>query len=390
MKKILFVFGGEKASGAEFVIERLIRNLSDQECYLLMAPGKYADRLKKENNSYELIINKNLKKLYVENSNKLSVVFNLMKNMFNLNLFVLRFISKQRIDLIHCNTLVPSIYLTPAVLLTKIFKPKLKWVWSDHDLDYAGSKTMMKIAPLMVRIFDKTLVVSSAVLNKFAENLHSKIAVMYNGLDLDEIRIDLDKKDQFRQNNSIPKDALVFGIMGQIVPRKGILNLIKAFNKAFDHPSNVYLVIAGGPLHEDDYYFIECLKTADSNKNIVFTGFLTDISAFYNGIDFLVNNSSKEGSEPLGTTILEGMAYQKTVLVSKVGGSEEIVNHESVGLVYQSDSDSELYKTLKNAAGLNFEQKQKIGEAARSRILNQFEIQKMKENYLKTIITLGS
>ena len=360
MKKILFVFGGEKASGAEFVIERLVRNIPESNSYLLMAPGKYADQLKREKLTYELILNQNLRKLYKDNSPKLSVLYNLIENMLKINLFVLRFIFKKNVDVVHCNTLVPSIYLFPSLLITRLIKPKLKWIWSDHDLDYAGSKLMMKIAPKMVTFFHKTLVVSKAVLEKFPEKLHPKIEILYNGLDLDFISIDDKMNSEFRGKFAISQQANVFGIMGQIVPRKGVLRLIKVFGEEFGNQPDYTLLIAGAPLFEQDPYFQDCVKEGSKYNNIIFTGFLTNISAYYNAIDFLINNSSHDGSEPLGTTILEGMAYKKTVLVSNVGGSKEIVNSDEVGIVYEADSDSALKKALLDASSLSENEKDKI------------------------------
>lgn len=385
MKKILFVFGGEKASGAEFVIERLIRNISDSECFLLIAPGKYSNQLKKESLPYKLMINENLKKLYVENSSKLIVAINFIKNMLRLNFFVLRFTRKQKIDLIHCNTLVPSIYLIPSLLIMKVFNPRMRWVWSDHDLDYAGSKVMMKIAPVIVRCFDKTIVVSKAVLNKYSKKLHSKIEILYNGLNLQEITIDSGKRERFRNQYSIPNKSSVFGIMGQIVPRKGVLELIRVFSKSYGNQQEYFLLVAGSPLNQTDSYYTECLKIAEQFDNILMIGYLNEISDFYNGIDFLINNSSSNGSEPLGTTILEGMAYKKIVMVSNVGGSKEMVEDETIGIVYEPDSASSLKEVLFKAIHLESDKKQQMTENARKKIENLFEINKMKRNYKKII-----
>lgn len=381
MKKILFVFGGEKSSGAEFVIERLIRNWHQGSAYLLIAPGNFSERLSKESLPYKLIINKNLKKLNKEQSSKTKIFYHLIKNLIFLNRYVFKFIIREKINIVHTNTLVPTIYLIPSRILMKIFNPKVKWIWSDHDLDYAGSTMMNKIAPFIVRLYDKTLVVSNAVLNKYSKNLHGKINVLYNGLDFTNQTTNLPLNENLRVKFSIPSNSKVFGIMGQIVPRKGVLKLIEVFVKNFGNDDRYTLMIAGSPLNPNDSYYQQCLNQAKSCSNIIFTGYIANVDVFYQSIDFLINNSSQNGSEPLGTTILEGMSYKKTVLASNVGGSKEIIDSDKVGILYQPDSEKALLDAINKSINFSSEEIEKIGSMAQKRIQENFNISQMTENY---------
>jgi hypothetical protein len=50
-KPVLYVFGGEKAQGAEVVIERLMfQNLDNVEPHLFISPGSFADELVRSEN----------------------------------------------------------------------------------------------------------------------------------------------------------------------------------------------------------------------------------------------------------------------------------------------------------------------------------------------------
>jgi|GEM_PF-3370163 len=388
MKKILFVFGGEKASGAEFVIERLIRHNTGHQNILLMASGTYADKLKSENLPYKLIINKNLKKLYMEEAHKFKLIYKFIGNLVHINLFVIKYIQQNKINIVHCNTIVPSIYLLPTLFCMRVFKPRIIWLWSDHDLEYAGSPFMMKIAPYLVQFYNKTLVVSNAVKEKYNLSIRNKILILYNGLDLSEIKIDENQKISFRQTYTIPLNSNVFGIMGQIVPRKGVLELIRLFSEGFGNKDNCYLIVAGSPLSKSDPYFEVCQKIASQYNNIFLIGYLNNVSTFYNGIDFLVNNSSLNGSEPLGTTVLEGMAYKKIVMVSDVGGSKEMVTNKISGIVYNPDSPESLKNAMDQAIVLEDHKKLEMVKNARNKIERQFEIKIMKKNYDSIISSL--
>lgn len=102
--------------------------------------------------------------------------------------------------------------------------------------------------------------------------------------------------------------------------------------------------------------------------------------SFYNGCDIVVNNSNKEGGEPLGTTLYEAMACEKIVAASATGGSPEIIDDKINGYLFKPDSPEDIYQILKDIL-LNITSLQKVQQNARIKVSKRFNILTMAERY---------
>ncbi|MET0573367.1 MAG: glycosyltransferase, partial [Pedobacter agri] len=181
-EKILFVFRGEGASGAEIVIERLIAYDKESiDAHVFIAPCPFGDALIAKNIASEVVVLDELKSLNRSQSSALGFYFKALRNYLHISMAVYRYAKKNEIKIIHANTIVPAIYLLPALLFSKIFARNMRWLWSDHDLTYYSSIDT-KLSAICVSLYSKTLAVSEAVKNKYGKR--DKIDVLYNGLDL--------------------------------------------------------------------------------------------------------------------------------------------------------------------------------------------------------------
>ncbi len=84
--------------------------------------------------------------------------------------------------------------------------------------------------------------------NKLRMCKPDKIKLLGNGVDLGEFepsRFDSKFKQQKKQQIGIPRDAIVIGIIGRLVRKKGFLELFAAMKKIISKNNNVWLVIIG-------------------------------------------------------------------------------------------------------------------------------------------------
>jgi len=216
MLKILYVFGGEKASGAEIVVERLMSYNQDCESHLFISPGSFAQQLFNKLKPYHITLVSQLKKL---NRTKVSSgVFYVraIANYFIVSFLTFKYVIKNNIDIVHANTVVPASYLLPMVIFCKLFRLKVKFVWSDHDLTYY-SNLDNRLSSFCVKYYDITFVVSEAVKAKYQTN--DKTIVLYNGLDLGVFKPEATKRLTLRQELNLNDDDIVFTIAGGIAPR---------------------------------------------------------------------------------------------------------------------------------------------------------------------------
>jgi glycosyltransferase involved in cell wall biosynthesis len=383
MKKVLYVFGGEEASGAEYVIQRLIQNNQQEvEAHLFVSPGKFAeDAIRKKVCKITLLTA--LKKLNRGRNKGIGFIATALKNYITVSVAVLRYINRNKISIVHANTIVPASYLLPAIIFSKLTLKKTIWLWSDHDIRYF-SRIDHFISKCCVKLYSVTLVVSNAVKEKFSLNT-AKLVVLYNGLDLNEFKVDNVARLHFREKHNIKPDDILFCIAGVVSPRKGQVMFIKVFSELLTKYDNIKLIFAGSLSEDTPEYYSKFLSDISYFKDkITYIGKVSDMVPLYNGIDILFNNSSKQGSEPLGTTILEAMATRKIVVVSKVGGSPEIVTNLKSGFLFEPDNETAL-KTVMEYVITNISSLDNVKTNARLTIANNFDIKIMAHNYNQII-----
>ncbi len=383
MLNVLYVFGGEKASGAEKVIERLVvQNTAHVNAHLFISPGNFAQTLLDDPNSsfVKKTLVSRLKKLNRSGTGKLKFYLNALLNYFSISWLVYRYVMKNKIDVVHANTIVPASYLLPALWFSKVFNPQVKWFWSDHDLKYFSSLDH-KLSALCVKTFDLTLVVSEAVKTKYGSHT-AKIEVLYNGLNISEFKSDAALRKAFRQNHKINEQTVIIGLAGTIQPRKGQLALMNAFIKINKEFAESRLLLAGPPSADEPVYVDDVLKAIKQNPSIKYMGKISDMVSFYNGCDIIVNNSSNEGGggESLGTTLYEAMACKKIVAASATGGSPEIIDNKINGYLFKPDSAEDVYQILRDIM-VNINGLEKIKENARIKVHERFNILAMAERY---------
>ncbi|RWY50196.1 glycosyltransferase family 4 protein [Mucilaginibacter gilvus] len=379
MKRVLYVFGGEEASGAEFVIQRLFKyNTAVVEPHLFVSPGKFADEV--VNNKICPVTQLNaLKKLNRARIKGFGFIIKALKNYFVVSGKVLDYVRKNNIDIVHANTIVPASYLIPAIVWSKITFKKTKWFWSDHDLQYFSQIDHI-VSKLCLKLFDATLVVSDAVKKKFG-SASEKLMILYNGLDLNDFIENDTLRRNFREKYNIADNQLLFCIAGVVSPRKGQIMLIKVFSQLAAKYDHIKLVFAGRLSEDTPEYYQTFLGEVEKNKeSILYIGKVNDMVSLYNGIDVLYNNSSNEGSEPLGTTILEAMAMHKIVIASKVGGSPEIVTDKKDGFLFNADNESALMDITAQVID-NWYNLTAMRAQASIAIKERFDIEIMASNY---------
>ncbi|MBL7960804.1 glycosyltransferase family 4 protein [bacterium] len=191
-----------------------------------------------------------------------------------------------------------------------------------------------------------------------------KSAVVYNGIDIDEFKQNCIQK-KLREEYQISKKAVIFGVTGRILPKKGYLSFLRAGKMTMDLCKNeeIILAVIGGAFNELQEKYLMQLKNLASELNIsdkvIFTGFKTDIKSYVSDLDVLVVPSVWD--EPFGRTALEGMALGIPVLASRIGGLPEVIEENMTGLLYESG----------NTEGLSHCMKQMVQERQTGSIMGQ-------------------
>ena len=125
------------------------------------------------------------------------------------------------------------------------------------------------------------------------------------------------------------------GVVGRIAPWKGQHLFLEGFASAFPDGAE-RAVLIGAPLfgeHDYEAALHDDVARLGLQGRVDFRGFREDVSAELARLDVLVHSSVIP--EPLGQTVLEGMAAGLPVVVPDEGGPAEIVADARTGLLYR-------------------------------------------------------
>ena len=352
IKTIIYVLTTSHYSGAEIVMHRLISsNRRNIEPIVVCAEGEFADILRQD--GIKVVTTPALESLFMKNLGwkKVFAPISALLKSLTLTLFLLKLKKSigKNIYAIHANVLMPSVYVLPFIIISKLFFD-LKYFRSHLDNSFHGfpPKITKFFWNICTEIYDITFVPSQAtkdILNKYSP----KVYVLYNGIDTQNHNNSRVDKVNFKSKYNLQSNTIIIGIVGKIQFSKGHHLLIEAFGKLIKSSGyeNCKLVIIG-KYHDGDYKYEEYLQTKvrDIRDYCIFTGQLNNTSQIFSSIDILVNASLKNYAEPLGTTIIEAMAYSKIVLCSNTGGSPEIIADGNDGFLFEGDNIESLFKEL--------------------------------------------
>lgn len=209
--------------------------------------------------------------------------------------------------------------------------------------------------------------------------------VLYNCIDIERFNKEvwMDDISKLRDKYGIKSDDVVVIFSGRLTKEKGILELLKAFNK-IDY-KNIKLVIMGSYFFDSDMsssQMDEINKLTENIKDkVIFTGYIpySDTPKIYSIADFAVLPSMWE--EPAGLTIIEAMATGLPVIATYSGGIPEYLSDEDDLLIKR---DEQIIEELTKKIKLLYEDKAlrvKLGEKNREKA-KKFNIKSYYYNFI--------
>ena len=154
-----------------------------------------------------------------------------------------------------------------------------------------------------------------------------KINVVPNGVNITNYS-GIERDYEFRRRYALDNEKIIL-FMGRLVYEKGVQYLIGAMPKILEHYHDAKLVIAGkGGMIDELKQEVNHLGLG--NK-VCFAGYLNgkDVGKMYKAADIAVFPSTYE---PFGIVALEAMLAEVPVVVSDIGGLNEIVRHRETGM----------------------------------------------------------
>lgn len=183
----------------------------------------------------------------------------------------------------------------------------------------------------------------------------------------------------FRERYATPQEKIVF-FVGRMVTEKGVHVLLESIPFILEQHHDVKFVLAGkGPNLEDLKHMA---TTMGIEQKIIFTGFI-DEEVKYKLLNIASVAVFPSLYEPFGIVALEAMAAGTPVIVSGVGGLQEVVSHEEDGFtVIPGDASSlaaHVVRMLKNGR-----MAQTMSERAWNKVIASYNWERIAEQTINT------
>jgi len=202
------------------------------------------------------------------------------------------------------------------------------------------------------------------------------ITVLYNGVDLQEFAPQPQVRDSVRARLGIPKDALVVGSVGRMVPLKDFTTLLKATEALVSETPNLHAVLVGsGPdlSRLRDYV----ANSSQLGGRVVFPGAVDHVADLLNAMDIFVLPTLMEG---MSNTLLEALAVGLPAVATRVGGNPEVIAEGECGYLFAPQDVPGLVSQLRTLLR-DSRLRTDFGRAARDRAVRHFSLDRMLRHY---------
>ena len=281
-----------------------------------------------------------------------------------------RFLIKNKIDILHTHNYKSNIIGLAAVKMAAI--PIVSTVHGYTDLNAAVSLYERIDRFILSFLFDKIVVVNDKILPHISQE---KRFVIRNGLNINLFCRDNRKAVKFRKEFNISNSNIVIATAARLSKEKNQAMLIDAAEILFKKNHNITIIIAGdGPERK---YLNQQIKEKGIYGQLIFTGFIKDMSAFYSAVDIFVLTSHNEG---IPLVILEAQASKVAVVATNVGGVADIIIDNETGLLVEPGDVQQFTKSIEMLINIP-EKRNMIAESAFQSIRKNFSIDKMIQSY---------
>ncbi len=220
--------------------------------------------------------------------------------------------------------------------------------------------------------FDAVAPLSDALYSDLAKSARtrSKLHLIRNGVDISEI----DAVAQVAEEITAWKraGAFVFGYVGQLIARKGLVTLLHAFAR-LQCPGKKLALLGEGEQRAE----LEALaQSLGVGADVKFFGFRNDRLSLLKGFDVFVLPSHLEG---IPRCLMESMAAGVSVIATDIPGCRDLIDHGKTGLLFPVDDVAALTACMEETR--DAEVRTRFAASGRALVLARYSAASMAAQY---------
>lgn len=330
---IAFTFPDFRGGGAEKVMIRLanyVSTLEDYNVYIFVA-SKQGPNLSQLN-----ICIKTIELGFSGLRSVPSLLFNIKK--YDIDIIIGTLNMAHAISL--CNILAPKKCLCIARLGNTIGE-EIKHYSGIKKIVYTYYQKTLSFADIIVT---QSKYMKNDLKNFISEKKHSKIKLVYNPIDQDEL---INKAKEPHSLTITSNDIVTIGRLEFQKNHYQTLRVFKIYNKQF--PESKLHIIGSGSLKND---LIEYCEKNNIKENVIFHNYIENPYPLLKKCRMVVMSSYYEG---FSNVILECVALRVKIVASNCpGGNAEIITHEN-GYLFEVDNDNDMLEKMLQCHSLTIE-----------------------------------
>ncbi len=228
---------------------------------------------------------------------------------------------------------------------------------------------------LSLSIASHVMVNSISTLKHLPPRFRKKASVLYPGVDPNILGAGFEPRRETKRGRIL--------FVGRLVKRKGLVELLKAFELVSKSNSTVRLVIVGdGPFRPE---FEGLVRESSVANRVEMKGTLTGQPLYleYASCDVFVmpSKTTSVDTEGFGMVFLEAAYFARPAVGTRSGGIPEAVVDGETGLLVEQGDIEGLALKIKTLL-VDEELSERLGQNARQRVLSGYTWEKATENFL--------
>jgi len=366
--KVLQVIPKLGYGGAETGCYDLAHYLHENQCksYIVTSGGglvRYIDKKKVK-----------LIKLPVHSKNPILIFFNAI-----MLIFIILF---NNISIVHARSRAPA---WSCFFATKITRKK--FVTTFHGTYNFNNIIKKFYNSIMVRS-DLVIAGSNFIFSHINKNyfkhlsLKKKFLVIFRGINVDYFDPSTTTEAEEKQllvDWKIDKSKKIILIPGRLTPWKGqemFINALSLVNKELGYES-FYAVILGSDQGRS-VYTKKLKRLAEQHRltsQLKFIDHCEKMPVAYKISDLIVSASIEP--EAFGRVVVEAQSMEKLVLASDIGGSNETIENNKTGFLFEAGNPTSLSNKILKVLNLDESTLKSMGNEGRKNIIKKFNVEKM-------------
>jgi len=255
---------------------------------------------------------------------------------------------------------------------------------SLDDLDHEKhlTKWLIRLSALLSGTTARILYNSetSAEQHEYLGFRRSRRVIIPNGFDVEAFRPLRPGESDLRAELDLPEEALVIGMAARDHPMKDHVNLLRAVGLLAPRYPELHLLLAGLGMDNQNVRLHQAIAESNLESRVHLLGEQGEMVRFFQSLDIAVLSSA--WGEGFPNVLGEAMACGIPCVATTVGDTTRIIG--DTGRVAPPGDAAALSAAIEDLAHFSPESRRLLGIRARERIISQYSLTRIAENYAAT------